>query len=406
MKLIAVERNVGGGSARLTGAVERGDGTHCEVTFAYDASDAALVSGEADAFVPALLLPAMAAGEPLELTPPVSPRLLASLPRLQAIFSSWFPHYRRIEVVAHPRDLAARADPDARSIGARVGTGARVDVGAFFSGGVDSFYTLLKSVRGLPREDPPISHVLFFHGLETTLEARRGGDASEARVRRVASEAGLACVVGETNLRTCFPLLWGEYCGAGLAAAAHSLGGRLSHVLIPSTDAYADALPWGSHPLVDPLWSTERTAIVSDGAETVRSDKLVQLVANDPLAQKHLRVCVLNDGGDFNCGRCTKCVRTMVALHALGVEDRFETVPRELPPELDRILASDYELYLAQSLALLERTARSPALEARVGRVLRSKRRRNGLRMLLENAAPEWLVERIRALRGGGPAGR
>ncbi len=402
MKLLAAARRIEAGRAQLVGEVARGDGSRCEVTFSYDAADAPLVSDAADALVPALLLPAMAAGETLELGPPVSPRLLESLPRLQTIFSGWFPGYRVIEVVARPTG-ATRGRIDSRAEATRDGidAGPARGVGAFFSGGVDSFYTLLKSVRGLPREGPPISHLLFFHGLETTLDARRGGDAAEARARRVARDAGVACVVGETNLRTCFPLVWGQYCGAGLAAAGHSLAGGLSHVLVPSTDAYADAVPWGSHPLVDPLWSTERTAIVSDGGEVARSEKLVRLVANDPLAQKHLRVCVHNDGGDFNCGRCYKCVRTMVVLHGLGLEERFDTLPRELPPDLDRILAADYELYLTQGLAVLERTGRAPALEARLRRVLRARRRRDGLRTLLENTAPAWLVERIRALRAG-----
>jgi len=384
VKLVAVERGAPDGRPGLTGRVERADGARLAVYFAYGRECADLVLDEAraaDAFVPALLLPAMAAREPLEIVPAASPRLLAELDRLQAIFASWFPRYTRIEVRARPRD--ERGDP------------TPAGVGAFFSGGVDSFYTL----RRRPPGGPAITHLLFFHGLETTLELRRGAEAAEARARRVAGEAGVSCVVGETNLRTAFPLLWGEYCGGGLAAAGLSLGGGLGRVLVPSTDSYADAEPWGSHPLVDPLWSTERTAIVSDGAEATRSEKLESL-ASDPLATRHLRVCLENEGGDWNCGRCTKCVRTAVALFALGVVERFETLPHSLPEPLEPVLAQDHAMYLEQNLALLARTGREPALEAQLRRILRRRRRRDALRTLVEESPAAPLLAWLRRLRG------
>ncbi len=385
MKLFSVERRVAADRARLIGDVARADGARFELEFSYEAVHAPLLSDCADAFVPALLLPAMAAGEALEIVPPVSPLLLGHLSRLQAIFSAWFPHYASVEVSASPR---SGAEP-ARAAG----------VGAFFSGGVDAFYTLLKSLRGLPGEAPPITHLIYFHGLETTLDARRGADASEKRARDVAQEAGLVCVAGETNLRSHFPLLWGEYCGAGLAAAAHSLASGLGHVLVPSTDSYADAPPWGSHPLVDELWSTERTLVLADGAEARRVDKLVRLVAGDPLARRHLRVCTQNAGGDFNCGCCAKCVRTMITLRALGLEARFDTLPPELPTPLGPALAADYTMYLEQNLELLEQRGRAPDLARQVRRALRSRRRRSALRTWLENSAFAPALPWLRALR-------
>jgi len=384
VKLVAVERGAPGGRPGLTGRIERADGERLAVSFAYAPECADLVLDEAraaDAFVPALLLPAMAAREPLEIVPPVSPRLLAKLERLQAIFACWFPRHGRVALQAQPRVERGEARPAA--------------VGAFFSGGVDSFHTLR---HRLP-DRPAITHLLYFHGLETTLAARRGADAAEARARRVATEAGVRCVVGETNLRTAFPLLWGEYCGGGLAAAAHSLGGGLGRVLVPSTDSYADAEPWGSHPLVDPLWSSERTEIVSDGAEKTRVGKL-EALAGDSLATRHLRVCLENEGGDWNCGRCTKCVRTMVALRALGAAEHFETLPQALPEPLEPLLARDYPMYQEQNLALLARTGADPALEATLRRVVRRRRRRDALRTLVEESAAAPLLGWLRWLRG------
>lgn len=385
MKLHRAMRRTEAGWCRLVGEIERGAGSRFEVTFSFHEADATLVADTADAFVPALLLPAMAAGEPLEIVPPVSPLLLRRLPQLQAIFSSWFPRYRIVPVCAQPR--AQSASPRAPG------------VGAFFSGGVDSFYTLRKSLLGETQEAPAVTHLLFFHGLETTLAARRGGEASEARVRAVARDTGLACVAGTTDLRTHFPLPWGEYCGAGLAAAAHALSAGLGSVLIPSTDSYGDAIPWGSHPLVDERWSTERTPVLCDGAEATRARKIERLVAYDPLARRNLRVCIENEGGDFNCGRCHKCVRTMIALCALDVLGEFETFPGALPANLGPALADDDTILLEQNLDLLGRTGRAPMLAAAILRVLRGRRRRLALRTLLENSLAAPLLPTLRALR-------
>ena len=72
-----------------------------------------------------------------------------------------------------------------------------------------------------------------------------------------------------------------------------------------------------SHPALDPLWSTEAVEVVHDGAETRRVDKVAALAAS-PLALRYLRVCWENRGGAYNCGRCGKCMRTMVDLDLAG----------------------------------------------------------------------------------------
>ena len=55
-----------------------------------------------------------------------------------------------------------------------------------------------------------------------------------------------------------------------------------------------------------------RLGRIHDGAEARRCDKLRRLAESAP-ALKGLRVCWQDAG--FNCGRCEKCLRTMIALH-------------------------------------------------------------------------------------------
>src|SRR4051812_12363500 len=81
-----------------------------------------------DPFVAALLLPAMCAGESLEIPAPVSPRLLGSLEDIQAIYRCWDP---RLSPVAIKAPLADQCRPEMCH---------SQQVGLFFSLGVDSFY--------------------------------------------------------------------------------------------------------------------------------------------------------------------------------------------------------------------------------------------------------------------------
>ena len=63
---------------------------------------------------------------------------------------------------------------------------------------------------------------------------------------------------------------------------------------------------FGSHPLLDPLWSTETLAFVHDGCEANRMEK-VRRIAESPLLLEGLRVCVDDRGPDvYNCGSCWK----------------------------------------------------------------------------------------------------
>ena len=84
----------------------------------------------ADPFVAPLLQLAMARHEPLHIDGSVSPRLLRSVPTIMDIYEAWRPGVSRIDVI--PASVATPRPPEK-------------SCGLFFSGGVDSCYSLLKS---------------------------------------------------------------------------------------------------------------------------------------------------------------------------------------------------------------------------------------------------------------------
>ncbi|MFN2615837.1 MAG: hypothetical protein ABR581_01800 [Thermoleophilaceae bacterium] len=301
----------------------------------------------ADSVLALTLLVAMRLGLPLALREGASPRLLAAVPTLQAIFSSWDPGLQRVPVDADGRAVAA----------ATRGEG----VACFFSGGVDSFYTLLANRQA-------VTHIVFVHGFDLRLEAADARAGATQTAAAVARELDLQLVEVETDLRELVDrhLPWGFAHGPALASVGLLFQECFREVLVPATHTYADLLPWGSHPLVDPLWSTELTEFVHHGADTTRIDKC-RLLADSETAMSRLRVCWENPGSRQNCGECEKCLRTMVNLAAVGALERCSTLPDRLEPdEIAGMTLRDANdrAFAVENLQALERLGAEPALQS------------------------------------------
>jgi hypothetical protein len=261
--------------------------------------------------IPLRLARVVAEGVPANLGS-VPPRLAGNLETIRDIYAAWM-HGHRIPLNREPS-----------SGGAPAGNG----VSQFFSGGVDSFYSLIQH-RG------EVENLVLIHGFDIPLADTRNFALAEEQAREVARLFGKRLIVVRTNLHREQPSVpggWAMYHGAVLAAISHALAPNHRKIYIASTCSYADLQPWGSHPLLDPLWSTDAVEVIHDGGET-RLNKL-RVIAQFPEALARLRVCWENLG-DYNCGLCPKCVRTMLGLRALGFH-RCAAFPDTLTPELVR----------------------------------------------------------------------
>lgn len=336
--------------------------------------------------------PCMIKGETLKVIPPVSPRLLYSLSLAQSIFTHWYPHFQRIEIEA-----SARVNDRPEKPG---------NVLSFFSAGVDAFYSLLKSVKNKPPHIPSVSHLVHMRGIESALKAQTDLRESRLKIAEVADAFQKDCIFGETNFRNYFTASWGPYyCGAGLASVGLSLSAGFGHVLIPSSDSISYLPPWGSHPLLDPLWSTERTEIIYDGCEITRAEKIATLVGRNPMALKYLRVCT-GDAGSLgrNCGRCSKCIRTMISLQAINTLSQSNTFPNSLPPDYESIIHDesyddDNFSFVEGNLALCKQVGADPQLVKCLERTVRKGRRRKSLMPILDLIEHSPLCFGLRFLR-------
>jgi hypothetical protein len=367
MKLVDVRVESAGDRVRLTGHIE---GASIHPFLAFPREMESYVSDRADAFVPALLIPCLERGEALEIIPPVSPMLAGRLPRILDVLLSLFPNFHRAQVKLHARQ------------GTETTTGK--DIASLFSGGVDSFYTLLKGFGpdGDPSQRP--THLFFMRGLEQPLDQSSGADATLSVVEEIARAAGVGLLWGETNLRLLFGINYELYYHASaLVGSALALSRGIRQLLVPSTFSYGQLIPWGSHPLLDELWSTEATEIIHHGAEARRVDKIAMLVRQHRAVLQRLRVCLKNQAGPTNCGRCQKCARTMMALEVMGALRDAPTFPNISRKTLAHWLRADNPVFVAELCDFARETGSSQSLEF-LNQVRRSQRRRHAVKALIE----------------------
>lgn len=280
------------------------------------ATPPALASSDVDAspFLCATLLLAMRLGEDLELRAAVSGGLLERVPRIVDLYAQWDPRLHRSRVRAE-RELA----PGTRAGG----------VGCFFSRGVDSMYSAAVP-RGLPGALTQLVHCDRLEPLHSP-----GTRAEELRLASDAAQLlGLPLVVIETNLRELSdPVVgdWADMAGAGLAFLATAMAGGLGHMVIPSSAAPTTLIASGTSPLLDPMFSTDDLEIHHDVPAT-RPAKVAWLARERPDLLPCLKVCWHEDRPD-NCGRCPKCVLTMLSLEAAGSLGLARGFPPEVDPE-------------------------------------------------------------------------
>ncbi len=203
---------------------------------------------------------------------------------------------------------------------------------AFFSLGVDSFYTLKKTDSKLSTQ---LTHLILVHGFDIALDNQKLFNITLKNAKIVASVTGKKLVVVRTNLKDIAQKAnsWDQAHGTGLVAVSYFLSRGIEKVAINSEDAHVSNAPYGTNPQLDPLWSTKMVKIYSSGSGLKRSEK-TRFIQDYTLAQKYLRVCFENPGGVYNCSRCQKCLRTMLQLDSFGVLDKFEHFSSKPPYHL------------------------------------------------------------------------
>jgi len=320
------------------------------------------VSGSADTFLPAVLVAAMASGHDVRIEGPVSARLLASVPEIQRTLvgfdrRSWHLGLRMVSVEADGTHGAA-LEPDR-------------GVGALFSGGIDSFYTALQHLD-------EITELVSIRWLGVEPKADTFRERILDGIREAAGELDRPLMEVRSTLRLFSRAYvgWGELHGAGMASVGLLLAPRFRKLYVPGWLNYTDQLPYGSHPALDPLWSTEDVEVVYDGTEATRHEKVERLADSD-VARRWLQVC--NDSSAaYNCGKCRKCLWTMTSLEMVGALGDFRQFPATVDLERLSSLAltkPHIRLGWEATLRAVERAGSRPDLAAAIRSSLARRRK-------------------------------
>jgi hypothetical protein len=272
------------------------------------------------AFLIACVLPAMRQGEErVFVDGEICPELCNGLMTVMSLIRHWYGSERKlVRIEAKTRVNVPTPYTPERA-------------GIFFSGGIDSLASLRMNRLNFPFEHPgSIKDGLLVYGLE--VDQPQAFEYVVTSLSDIAQDASITLIPIHTNIRYLdddWVFYRDEFQGAILSAIAHAFRQRLTTVSIAATFDIANLGPWGSHPLLDPNYSTSDIRIRHDGVAFSRLAK-TRLVAGWDVGLQHLRVCnkiQYYSPNTLNCGVCEKCIRTMLALLVLGVLDKTNAFP-------------------------------------------------------------------------------
>jgi hypothetical protein len=262
----------------------------------------ATLTANGDALLCLGLVPAMELGVDLRIEAEVDAELLDHAREIQALLCKWYPGYRTVSVEAGP--IIRRTYPEGRG------------TGLFFSGGVDSSYSL---ATGRDR----ITGLVTLIGADVVPTDTPRVARLETIARDVAAQYGVGSILVTTDIRSASDHLigWVEYHGAVLAAVRHMLADVFENQLIASSgDETSWTRRWGSHPALDHLWGTGGARVEHHGL--VHRLAKVQRISCEPALMEHLRVC---NRRFEHCGVCPSCQFMLAALDLLDMRARAPT---------------------------------------------------------------------------------
>jgi hypothetical protein len=273
-------------------------------------SEATFIEGNCDAFLPIVILPAMCLGEAVYVEGSVSAQLARGICEIQRIYHCWHPKLSIVEVTADEQ-VNTQHESNQNAL--------------FFSGGVDSLYSLVQRYTSSSSSTTRIGNLILVQGFDIPLSERGDSFFQQATLsaKQLASHFAVGLHTIRTNIREFVDQFvpWGLLGhGPALAGAGLSLQALFSTIYIASTVTSRDLFAWGSHPLTDPLWSNETLTFVHDGADRTRLEKIRSLYKSQAGVDS-LRVC-WKTLESLNCGSCEKCLRTMVALRVVGAKSK------------------------------------------------------------------------------------
>ena len=307
------------GAVRLTTDLQMDGRKKLYFEVAKDKADY-LATDRLDAFVIMVLRQALLTGSDIYCDAPVTSDLLYMLNE------SLIPTLAR--KIDRFSDIKVHAEPCEPCGGTEVITG--------YSGGVDSLYTLSrhhgKTTANDEKANLKLDGVACFDAgvYEEFGEARtQMYETALSQTQKIASELGLGCIGVRCNIQD---IVDEHYLSVGsyrLIACAMVISRRVGTFLLSGAYEFSsfsidvDSSFYYELLLADILTTKAFRVYISGGVQK-RIEKIAYLAKQGPEIRRLLHVCVHDPlPGSQNCGVCSKCIRTELAMEGLGVLDLF-----------------------------------------------------------------------------------
>jgi hypothetical protein len=167
----------------------------------------------------------------------------------------------------------------------------------------------------------------MIQGFDIPLSSTQVFERAAERSKTMLANVGIELIPIATNFRQLGGQDWADVYVAAVVSCLMLFQKEYAAALIPGGEPYqALPVPWASHPMADRLLSSDTFTIIHDGAAFARLEKMEQLMQWTE-ARENLQVCWEMPEKGGNCGRCEKCLRTILCFRLLG---------KELPECFDR----------------------------------------------------------------------
>ena len=285
--------------------------------YSIDIKYAGFVTDLLDGPLVALLIPAMALGENINIKGSVSEKLFYNLSKsCQILLKQIIPSLKLTNIIPNAIEIKSQ-----RAAGVATG----------FPCGIDSFSTLADNYFSDVPKGYKITHLLFNNvgshgkGNERLFEERY------EKNKEITKIIGLPFLKINSNVENFYNnFSFQQTVTPRNVSVPLILQGGIGGFLVSSAISYKDIkveqLPAIARidTLLLPLLSTKALDIISTGSEYSRVEKTLK-VAEIKDSYSSLDVCVdPNSAG--NCSKCWKCMRTMLTLDIAGLLDKYQNV--------------------------------------------------------------------------------
>jgi hypothetical protein len=286
--------------------------------FSFPESYKPYITPRSEAFLLAMLIPAMYFNENIEVRGTISPKLAFNLQEFIYIYHQCLGLHRVNFSATEFKAFEPERKPEAVLLS--------------FSGGVDSMFTLYSNLpENQPIKEAGVTHGLLIHGFndfDIPLEDTAYFNRVYPRYQKLFNDLGLELLTAKTNTYkfSKFRIDWNIGHTPTMAAFAYLLSNLVRVFYRASHEDYTHGKTFAHRFMSNHMLSSETFDFVSHTPRNNRVEKL-EVLAQWPLAYDNLRVCLAWDktGIDLNCCKCYKCLATMIFLDILGVYEKFTT---------------------------------------------------------------------------------